>query len=214
MLKPFFIIFIILFFTVSAFADIYYWIDKDGIKHFSNVSTISNPESDIEVIKEKQHLTSLFPKEINETGNFEVLKVYDGDSIKVKGYNLIFMVRLVGIDAPETGGASNPSQPFSNNAKNFLKETIAGEKIVLKSYGMGGYNRQLAEVFFNQKNMNLEILKNGLAEIYKGKPAKGIDINLYRDAQSNAKKEKKGIWSLKSTEYQSPKQWRKEHPWK
>lgn len=198
-----------LFFSTQSFADIYYWIDNDGIKHFSNVSTSA---SNIKVLKEKEELTSFFPKEIKETGNFEVIKVYDGDSIKVKGYNLIFMVRLVGIDSPETGGKSYSGQPFSLKAKKFLEKKIAGKKIILKSYGIGGYNRQLAEVFLNEKNINLEILKAGLAEIYKGKPAKGININRYRDAQSDAKNRHKGIWSLKPSDYKSPKQWRKEHP--
>ncbi len=211
MFKKLSIAFIILFFCTKALADIYYWIDKDGVKHFSNVST-STP--DIKVIKEKETPSSFFPKEINEKGNFEVLKVYDGDSIKVRGYNLIFMVRLAGIDAPETGGSSYPGQPFSDKAKNFLEKNINGKKVVLKSYGMGGYNRQLAEVFFNNKNINLEIVKQGLAEVYKGKPAKGINIKIYQTAQSNAKKENKGIWSIKPSEYKSPKQWRKEHPWK
>ena len=212
-LKLFSLIFILLLFTTSSLADIYYWIDKDGIKHFSNVSIVSNPLSKIKVIKEKENLTSLFPKEIDETGNFEIIKVYDGDSIKVKGYNLIFKVRLVGIDAPETGGRSHTGQPFSSESKNFLEQNIAGKKVTLKSYGIGGYNRQLAEVFFNQKNINLEILKAGLAEVYKGKKAKGININLYRDAEADAKKEHRGIWSLNPSEYKSPKQWRKEHPW-
>ena len=53
---------------------------------------------------------------------------------------------------------------------------------------MDRYNRQLAEVFLNNQNINLEILKAGLAEVYKGKPAKGINIDLYYDAQSYAKK--------------------------
>ena len=209
MLGRFSLILIILFFCSHAFADIYYWIDKDGVKHFSNVST---PGSDIKVIKEKENLTSFFPKEIKETGNFEVLKVYDGDSIKVKGYNLIFIVRLVGIDTPETGGSSHTGQPFSAEAKEFLEKKIEGQKVVLKSYGMGGYNRQLAEVFINNININLEILKAGLAEVYKGKPAKGINKNLYYNAQSYAKKRHRGVWSLSSKEYKSPKQWRKEHP--
>jgi micrococcal nuclease len=185
MFKRFSLTLIILFFCAKAFADIYFWIDKEGVKHFSNVSTT---ESNIKVIKEKENFTSFFPKEINGKGNFEVIKIYDGDSIKVKGYNLIFMVRLVGIDTPETGGSSLQGQPFSREAKDFLETHIAGKKVVLKNYGMGRYNRQLAEVFLNNQNINLEILKAGLAEVYKGKPAKGINIDLYYDAQSYAKK--------------------------
>ena len=212
-LKLFSLVFIILFFTTPAFTDIYYWIDKNGIKHFSNVSSVPDASINIKIIKEKGNLTSFFPKEIKETGNFEIIKVYDGDSIKVKGYDLTFKVRLVGIDAPETGGKSNTGQPFSSESKNFLEKNIAGKKVILKSYGIGGYNRQLAEVFFNQKNINIEILKAGLAEVYKGKKAKGINIKLYRDAEADAKKRLKGIWSLSPSEYKSPKQWRKEHPW-
>ena len=209
MIRQFFLILTFLFACAEAYADIYYWVDSKGVKHFSNIST---SESNIEVIKEKKTLTSYFPEEINGTGSFEVLKVYDGDSVKVKGYNLIFKVRLVGIDAPETGGGFYKGQPFSLKAKKFLEKRIRGKKVTLKSYGLGGYNRQLAEIFINNTNINLEILKAGLAEIYKGKPAKGLNIKRYYQAQSLAKKKEIGIWSLNPRKYKSPKKWRKEHP--
>jgi len=212
MLKLLSLILLLFIISATSYGDIYYWIDKNGVKHFSNAPASLDSESEIKLIKEKNKLTSLFPEEINDTGNFQILKVYDGDSIKVKGYNLVFMVRLVGIDSPETGGASNAGQPYSNQAKNFLLGKTSGKKVVLKSYGMGRYNRQLAEVFINNKNINLEILKKGFAEVYKGKTAKGIDINLYKEAELQARQKRLGIWSLRPSEYKSPKQWRKENP--
>ncbi len=204
-----FVISIILLFSTVLFADIYYWVDKDGIKHFSNVSM---PLSNIKVTKEEEKLTLAPSCKISKKSIYKVIKVYDGDSIKVKGHKLIFIVRLVGIDAPETGGYSYTGQPFSMQAKKFLQDSIEGKKVALKSYGLGGYNRQLAEVFINNKNINLEILKKGLAEVYRGKTAKGIKKSLYLKAQARARKNRRGIWSLDPGEYKSPGKWRKEHP--
>ena len=36
--------------------------------------------------------------------------------------------------------------------------------------------------------MNLEMVKVGLAEVYRGKPAKGLDMNPYWTAEKEAKK--------------------------
>ena len=121
--------FLFLFFSSFCLGDIYYWVDKEGIKHFSNIS--SPEEQGIKLIKNKK---------INKTGDFQVLKIYDGDTIKVKGYNLTFKVRLVGIDTPETGGSSYKGQPFSYKAKNFLKKIIAGKKCATScSFAFYGY---------------------------------------------------------------------------
>jgi endonuclease YncB( thermonuclease family) len=44
-------------------------------------------------------------------GQFKVIKVYDGDTIKAEGYDIVFQVRLVGIDAPETSKKKTPGYP-------------------------------------------------------------------------------------------------------
>jgi endonuclease YncB( thermonuclease family) len=197
--------------------EIYQWTDSRGIKHFSNVTS---PVSELSrTFKEKP----FGPPKSNNTATqgafFKVLKVYDGDSIKVAASNkgaytgsgLTFMVRLAGIDAPESKYKKRPGQPFSREAKQMLERLVAGKKVSLKSHGTGAYNRQLAEVFADGINVNLALVTAGMAELYRGSPIKGLDLNRYKRAQDAAKRSYRGIWTLGSS-YQSPKSWRKAHP--
>ena len=43
------------------------------------------------------------------------------------------------------------------------------------SYGTDRYGRTLGVVYVDGKNVNLEMVKAGLAEVYRGKPAPGFD---------------------------------------
>ena len=58
--------------------------------------------------------------------------------------------------------------------------------------------------------MNLEMVKVGLAEVYRGKPAGGLDLKPYWNAEAEAKKAGIGMWSL-GDKYISPKEWRRMH---
>ena len=51
------------------------------------------------------------------------------------------------------------------------------------SYGTDRYDRTLAVVYVDGKNVNLEMVKTGLAEVYRGKPAPGYDNRQYWDAE-------------------------------
>jgi endonuclease YncB( thermonuclease family) len=58
--------------------------------------------------------------------------------------------------------------------------------------------------------MNLEMVKAGLAEVYRGKPADGLNLGPYWNAEAEAKKTGIGMWSL-GDKYISPKEWRRIH---
>jgi len=57
---------------------------------------------------------------------------------------------------------------------------------------------------------NLEMVKAGLAEVYRGTPAKGQNMEPYWKAEGEAKKAGKGMWVL-GDKYVSPREWRKTH---
>ena len=194
-------LFFIHFFTTLSYGNIYFWTDDDGIRHFSNIAPVQNQR-----VEEFQESNPVFKGQ-----KFRVLKVYDGDTIKVTGLDLTFKIRLVGIDSPETGYGTREDQPFSQKAKQYLEKLLGNQKIAIKSYGTGGYNRQLAEVFVNGKNVNLEMIKAGLAEVYKGSRPKNLDSEAYLREESRAKRARKGVWS-QGNSYISPRQWRKDHP--
>nr|NJM02296.1 hypothetical protein [Desulfobacula sp.] len=57
------------------------------------------------------------------------------------------------------------------------------------------------------------MIKQGLAEVYRGDPPKTLDIQPYLNEEEKARRAGKGIWQLGKT-YKSPKQWRRENPGK
>jgi endonuclease YncB( thermonuclease family) len=64
-------------------------------------------------------------------------------------------------------------------------------------------------IFLDGKNVNLEMVKAGLAEVYRGDPPRGFDLEPFLKAEKEAQAHKTGMWSLEE-KYISPKDWRKE----
>lgn len=209
MAKKFSALFFIVFLSFFITGNIYFWTDENGIKHYSNTNSPLN--GDVQELEESREILKKIASPENKEQTFNVLKIYDGDTIQVKGLGLIFKIRLVGIDAPEIGYNGQQSQPFSRKAKTYLTTLLKNKNIRLKSYGTGGYNRQLAEIFYNNENINIKMIRAGLAEVYTGRRPKLLDSEHYLNEQAAAKRSGLGIWT-QGTSYKSPKIWRKEHP--
>jgi len=144
-------------------------------------------------------------------GQFKVIGVYDGDSLTAIGHDIKIKVRLVGIDSPELKrGKHKPGQPFGQKAKKFLARLVLNKQVFIKGYGLDYHNRILAVVYVDKKNINLEMIKAGLSEAYRGKPAHGFDPSPYRTAEAQAKSQKRGMWS-QGDKYISPRDWRRLH---
>ena len=78
----------------------------------------------------------------------------------------------------------------------------------IKSYSLDRHNRILGEIFLDGENINLKIVRAGMAEIDRDKPPPGLDMYPYHKAEYEAKTERMGIWSL-GHDYVSPQKWRK-----
>ena len=52
------------------------------------------------------------------------------------------------------------------------------------------------------------MIEAGLAEVYRGKSPKGLDLRPYKKAEYGARRRKLGIWSL-GKDYVSPMDWRR-----
>jgi endonuclease YncB( thermonuclease family) len=140
---------------------------------------------------------------------YEVTRVTDGDTIQVKAGGTNTIVRLVGIDAPEVSHSKNqPGQPFGKAATKHLAAMVLNKTVEIKSYGPDRYGRTLAEVFLGDRNINIEMIRAGLSEGYRGKPASGLDMAPYRKAEEEARAAKRGMWVL-AEKYVSPRDWRR-----
>jgi micrococcal nuclease len=153
----------------------------------------------------------LFPS-ISLAGQYEVYRVVDGDTFVVKHGSVKLTIRMVGIDAPEASTSKHRAgQPFSRQSTQHLSSLILDKNVDVKSYGADRNGRTLGEVFLlNGKNVNLEMVQAGLAEVYRGKPAAGLDVGPYWNAEKEAKAAKRGMWILED-KYVSPREWRRTH---
>ena len=152
----------------------------------------------------------LFFASVSSADQFKVTSVYDGDTLKAESQGYEITVRLVGIDAPETSKKKNePGQPFSQKAKIHLQKLVLNKTVDIEGYGLDQYSRVLGVVYVDGKNVNLEMVKEGLAEVYKGKPAPGFDNQPYWNAEQEARENMRGMW-IQGDKYISPKEWRKQ----
>ena len=135
--------------------------------------------------------------------------LFDGDSFKASDGNLTLHIRIAGIDAPERGGGKKgaPGQPYSRAAADHLRGLLSNRPIRIQGYGMDSYNRLLAEVFAEGRNVGLDMVEAGYAEVYSGRLPEGFNAGPYRAAMDRARKYGRGMWA-QGRMYVSPRQWR------
>ena len=142
-------------------------------------------------------------------GEYKVTRVVDGDTIKVRSVSDETTIRLVGIDAPEASHKKRePGQPFSQQATKYLAGLVLNKTVDIKEYGHDRYGRILGVVSLGAKNINLEMVDAGFAEVYRGDPALGQDLAPYWKAEEQARVAKRGMW-VQGSKYLSPREWRK-----
>ena len=99
---------------------------------------------------------------ITDTFTGTVTKVHDGDSIHItpKGEKRV-IIRLAGIDAPEI------KQPFGIASRDKLRSMILNRRAEAKCHKTDRYQRQICVVYFNGDDVNLQMVRSGMAWHYK-----------------------------------------------
>ena len=128
----------------------------------------------------------------------ENIRVVDGDTIRAEIKGKEIKIRLVEIDAPEM------NQPFGAQSKNFLNRLLYEKDVTLISQGKDRYGRVLGNLFSNELNVNMLMVKFGFAWVYD-KYAKNSSLYEYQD---QAKAENLGLWRAKDPI--APWVWRKQ----
>jgi micrococcal nuclease len=115
----------------------------------------------------------------------KVIGVKDGDTIEILYLGKSETVRLVDIDCPEK------KQAFGTKAKEFTSALCFGKTVQIKTDGKRDrYKRMLATVSVDNKNINEELVKAGLAWHYKQYSKKPAFAKL----EDEARKKKLGLW--------------------
>lgn len=94
-----------------------------------------------------------------EKENGKVLKIVDGDTIEMENGDKI---RLLGINTPEK------KEKYYDEAKLFLEVLLLNKTITLEKTNKNTdlYGRKLRYVYLENRNINKEIVLNGLANVY------------------------------------------------
>jgi micrococcal nuclease len=89
-----------------------------------------------------------------------VARVVDGDTVEVTAK---FKVRLDFVDAPETKGSEREE---GLKTKQYVIDRLTGKDIDLDVKCFDMYGRALAVIYLDGENINGELIKKGLVEIY------------------------------------------------
>ena len=118
--------------------------------------------------------------------DFQVVRIVDGDTVHASLEGILYKIRLVEIDAPES------DQPFGEAAKTYLGELLSGRVFSAELAGRDRYGRYLGRLYQNGLDINQEMVDEGLAWVYDRYVT---DKGLYGH-QEIARKAGKGIWSV------------------
>ncbi len=141
---------------------------------------------------------------------FLIVKVVDGDTLDIDipdGNYPHTRIRLWGVDTPETKNPNTGVMYFGPEASAFATKAALGKRVTVyldKHYGTRGkYGRLLAYVRLpDGKFLNEELLRQGYA--YADTRFKHGLFNKYKQLESLARSQKKGLWAEVTPE-QMPK---------
>jgi endonuclease YncB( thermonuclease family) len=146
--------------------------------------------------------------------NYEgwVITVLSGDTIRVlDGSNRMTKIRLRSIDAPQRG------QAFDDESRKHLASLLSGKEVKVETKGEDGFGSILATIWVEPKNCstckktldaNLAQVQAGMAWWYKAfaKKQSSSDRESYESGESQAKRQKLGLWAESDPE--PPWEWR------
>ena len=137
----------------------------------------------------KPEVPTLSQTEQEQPATQTVTRVIDGDTVELSTGQ---SVRLTGVSAPEI------KEKFSQEGKAFLEEKLLNQEVRLeyeKGYEKDRFNRLNAYVFVGEENINVLIVREGLAKVVIYEKRRKL---MYQDelleAQDYAKKQKLNLW--------------------
>lgn len=118
-----------------------------------------------------------------------VTSVYDGDTITLDTGD---RVRLRWVNTPEL----KPHEDYGPEARDYASALVQGKMVTL-IYGSAlrdGYGRLIAGVMVEDKNLSLELIKQGYGHLFVI-PPDSTDLTEFVAAQEAARTARRGLWS-------------------
>lgn len=140
------------------------------------------------------------PEALDSIGLVVITKVVDGDTFHYEKNGVKSVVRMMGIDTPETVDPRKPVQCFGQASSAETKRLLEGKTVILKKdsleSGVDRYNRQLLYVYLVDGTFVNEYL---VAEGYAyATPQYKFDMkDHFVDLENKARIAEKGLWNPK-----------------
>ena len=131
-------------------------------------------------------------------GHYQVIRIVDGDTIVIKFNGKYEKVRMLCVNTPESVHPDKKQNiPMGKVASKYTQKKLIGKSVDLEfeiKKLRGNYGRLLAYVFVDGKNLNMDLVRQGLSPYYTkyGKSEK-YDAE-FRAAEKQARKEGLNIW--------------------
>jgi endonuclease YncB( thermonuclease family) len=117
----------------------------------------------------------------------KVVRISDGDTIRVMHNGVAERIRLWGIDCPES------KQAFGTRAKQFTGDRAFGKEVAVHVRDVDRYGRTVAEIILpDGRNLNREIVRAGFAWWYE---RYARHETVLRDLQNEARAARRGLWA-------------------
>lgn len=140
--------------------------------------------------------------DISKFEEYELQEVIDGDTLRIKYNGSSEKVRFLLVDAPETNHETLGEQPYGPEAKEFVKQLLAGQDSVYLEFDVSyrdKYKRLLAYIYTKDGiSLQEQLLKNGLVRVAYIYDPNTKHVDWFKSIQKIAQKEAIGIWSVEN----------------
>jgi micrococcal nuclease len=125
----------------------------------------------------------------------QVVDVVDGDTIEVLLGGTEEDVRYIGVDTPESVKPDSPVECFGPQASDFNEGLVGGEEVrlVFDAERRDDYGRLLAYVYVDDRLVNAELIRRGLARTLEIAPNTSKAPRLAR-LEARAGRAGRGLW--------------------
>jgi endonuclease YncB( thermonuclease family) len=131
-----------------------------------------------------------------------VIKVTDGDTIKVQLSSGPINVRLDSIDTPEK------NQPWGRESTAALAQLVANKRVELDVVTQDRYERLVAVVMVGGVNVNEQLVRDGHAWAFRRYMKKDTGPT-FCALEAKARASRRGLWSLPDEDWIYPSDWRR-----
>lgn len=119
--------------------------------------------------------------------NAMVVSVVDGNTVEIESKNERVRLMLADVDSPELG------QEFGEQAKKFLEKKLLRKEVKVMLKGKDRRGNQLAVVYFDDEDIRVDLLKEGLAWTAEKNPDPQLE-----PYKQWAMQKSRGLWKIEN----------------